>query len=438
MRKIPHLNAVLAAIIYRGSIVSLLPSRNSEMESSNMPEAQKPFPNLQQCLDVESEECIAEAPSQVPSEFDSFILDDVQEELEVTEEEPAEAPIEFSPDLQQSAPVEVEAEIVEEEPELEVEPNVEAQDPEECIDEALTEVPPDLPSSPPIDAEEEAEEDEERFLLWESDYGPPELDPMLEKMPHDDFLAYKRQDISSMYQEPPGSRVEMTPEYNGIGAKFVNMSPERLDLTWDIGEGPPGMMISHPGPFESGDSSTFPNLMFYFIRPTTQQIVCSIKTKPGTSIYYCDPFHKTNKTDPSSGIIWGPVRSMDEMNEEERALYDAALYNREFGKRYEEFTGSPWYGNMPQEPPRHFMHRADYFGQTHTIPTVETRFTSLPPEDQLYHKLSVQEMKRNYTSKIPFAEYREKGIFNITILAGSVAPRIFIIDDFLSHVEADQ
>lgn len=119
-------------------------------------------------------------------------------------------------------------------------------------------------------------------------------------------------------------------------------------------------------------------------------------------------------------------------------MFSSALYNREFGSLYEDFTGSPWYGQFPQETPRHHMHRADYFGQEHTITSVETQFTSLPPEDVLYRKLSVHEMMRNKTSSIPFQEYRKEGKMDITIKAVSVAPRIFQIDDFLSDVEVDQ
>ena len=59
-----------------------------------------------------------------------------------------------------------------------------------------------------------------------------EEEPMLKKMPGLDFKAYVRQDISSMYQEPPGSRTEQTPAFTGQAGKFVNMSPERLDLYW--------------------------------------------------------------------------------------------------------------------------------------------------------------------------------------------------------------
>jgi hypothetical protein len=59
-----------------------------------------------------------------------------------------------------------------------------------------------------------------------------EEDPMLMKMPGLDFKAYRRADISSFYQEPPGFRIEQTPAFTGQAGKFVNTSPERLDLYW--------------------------------------------------------------------------------------------------------------------------------------------------------------------------------------------------------------
>ena len=61
-------------------------------------------------------------------------------------------------------------------------------------------------------------------------------DPMLATMPGEfsHFKAYRRADISSFYQEPPGSRIEQTPSFTGQAGKFVNMSPERLELHWYV------------------------------------------------------------------------------------------------------------------------------------------------------------------------------------------------------------
>jgi len=64
-------------------------------------------------------------------------------------------------------------------------------------------------------------------------------DPMLVSMPGEfsHFKVYRRADISSFYQEPPGSRTERTPAFTGQAGKFVNMSPERLELHWYVRTG---------------------------------------------------------------------------------------------------------------------------------------------------------------------------------------------------------
>jgi hypothetical protein len=151
-----------------------------------------------------------------------------------------------------------------------------------------------------------------------------------------------------------------------------------------------------------------------------------------------NPFFKTDIDDPSAGVLSGPTRSLDDLNGNNRDLYDAATFNQEFAHLYQHFTGgSEWLANFPSKPLQHHIWRADYFGQEHTIQTTETKFTELPPESELT-TLSVQEMKRNVSSPLPFSEYREPGLSNITLTAVSVAPRIFQIDNFLSHVEVDQ
>lgn len=265
-----------------------------------------------------------------------------------------------------------------------------------------------------------------------------EEDPMLAKMPGLDFKAYRRADISSMYRDEPGVRVERTPSFHGQAGKFVNMSPERLDLYYDANEGPPGNFLSTAGPFESTGTATFPDHVFYFIQPRTEEVVCSFRTQKGVSIYYCDPFVANDPSDPSAGVHKGPTLSKLDLDAEQQKLYDSAQFNREFAPMYKNFTGgSEWLGNFPTEPPRHHMWRADYFGQEHHIQTRETHFVELPPEE-LLHRIATKDMRRNTTDSVSLMDYRAPGVMNITIKAVSVAPRIFQIDGFLSDVEVQQ
>lgn len=192
--------------------------------------------------------------------------------------------------------------------------------------------------------------------------------------------------------------------------------------------------------FESCGTATFPDHVFKFVRPATDEVVCSFRMKKGTSVYYCDPFVPYDSNDPSAGILRGPVMDWATvLDNEQRELYQAAQFNRDFAEVYKNFTGgSEWLANYPSQPPRHYMWRADYFGQKHTVQTRETHFHTLPPEDELHH-LSLKEMRRdgkNPTIALP--EYRDQGLLNITLTVVSVAPRIFQIDGFLSEVEVDQ
>ena len=207
----------------------------------------------------------------------------------------------------------------------------------------------------------------------------------------------------------------------------------------DGGYGPPGSFICTTQAFDSCGTATFPGHVFNFVLPGTEEVVCSFRIKKGTSVYFCDPFVPHDASDPSSGILKGPVRDRSSvLDQEQEELYQAAQFNREFGKLYKNFTGgSEWLANYPSQPPRHYMWRADYFGQQHTVQSRETHFVTLPPEDELHH-LSLKEMRRDVTQNITLAEYREPGILNVTLTVVSVAPRIFQIDNFLSEVEVDQ
>jgi prolyl 4-hydroxylase len=274
--------------------------------------------------------------------------------------------------------------------------------------------------------------------LEESDDNQEE-DPMLEKMPGLDFKAYKRADISSFYQEPPGSLSEKTPSFDGQPGKFQNMSPERLDLVWDAGHGPPGSPICQTGPFESCGTSSFPGHVFYFLRPKTHEVVCSFRVTKGYATYYCDPFVPNDSSDPTAGVRTEPQRSLDELTENERKLYDAASFNRVFAPMYKNFTGgSDWLGQFPTQKPKHFMWRADYFGQTHHVQSDESHFVEIPNDPDLLRPLSIPEMKNSPGSpSLRLSEFRETGPLNLTLTVVSVAPRIIAIDGFLSEVEAD-
>lgn len=62
---------------------------------------------------------------------------------------------------------------------------------------------------------------------------PASDDPALKEMPnHDGFKAYVRPDISTFYKEKPGTRKPSSHRFNGLAGKFINMTPEPLNLYW--------------------------------------------------------------------------------------------------------------------------------------------------------------------------------------------------------------
>jgi prolyl 4-hydroxylase len=173
------------------------------------------------------------------------------------------------------------------------------------------------------------------------------------------------------------------------------------------------------------------------MKPKSNEVVCSMHVAAGTSVYYCNPFEETDTNEPSNGIFSGEICSLDTLSDEDRRLYDAAVFNREFAGLYKDFTGgSEWLGHYPTQPPKHWMWRADYFGQEFSVQSEETQFKEIPPAENLKH-LSIVDMKGSQTDPLPFSEYREPGVMNITIKAVSCAPRVFQIENFLSDAEVD-
>jgi hypothetical protein len=45
-------------------------------------------------------------------------------------------------------------------------------------------------------------------------------------------FVYVSPDISTFYQEPPGSRTVLKPKFHGMFGKFINLSPESVRVWW--------------------------------------------------------------------------------------------------------------------------------------------------------------------------------------------------------------
>lgn len=261
------------------------------------------------------------------------------------------------------------------------------------------------------------------------------LDPKLKNMtftlPGEDepriFEAYTKADISSFYQEPPGSRHEMIPYFRGMAAKFVNLSPTYLALYWN--DGKRGMLVGDLPPFQAIGTASHPSHQFFICpKGKPNEKLLTIHMKHGQNLYVYNPYELD-------------TLKVEDLNQKQRTLYDLQMNNLFFAKQYKKFTGRDWLSLYGQaKKPIHKMWPADFFGQTHWVQTRETHFVEEPPEKKLVH-LTENEMDRNRIFNRDFRgleKYRSKDKWlNMTLKVISCEPRVFEIEGFLSKTEVD-
>ncbi len=81
-----------------------------------------------------------------------------------------------------------------------------------------------------------------------------------------------------------------SPHFNGQAGKFVNLTPDRLNLYWDSGRGR-GHFTGPVNGFEATGTATFPSHNFFFGKTDNpNDALCRFKVKPKISTYYCNPY----------------------------------------------------------------------------------------------------------------------------------------------------
>jgi len=287
-----------------------------------------------------------------------------------------------------------------------------------------------------------AEEDVSQTCSWTS----TERDPALKEMVYDvgdgpqTFMAYVEPPVESFYRNsdaPSTSRV--TPKFNGLAGKFINMSNKPLDFYWESSPGGAIHLMSHYEPFSTDGTGTFPGHRFFFALeedPNARVKEFVVENYP-ENLYVYDPY-----------LVEGdPVQTeknlKQNLNKSERMQYEKWRKTLSFNEQYRNFTGRSYlanYGDQPRNPPSHFMWRADYFGQEHWVTTRETQFDRLPPVDELEPivKTGTNRILRDSDPRI-LEEYRVKDqpYLNMTLKVLSVIPRTFEISNFLSQTEVD-
>jgi len=246
------------------------------------------------------------------------------------------------------------------------------------------------------------------------------------------FQAYVIPDVSTFYQEPLGSREKKKPSFGGFGMKFINLSPKTIALFWDDRKG--GMEIANVGPFQAVGTATFSSHTFFCKDKTSKnpdEILQKFPMHYGQNLYVYDAF------------ALGHANSKD-LNKQEIALYKLQYENLQFGELYKNFTGREWLALYPSKPkPIYPMWNADYFGQEHWVATNQVHYLEEPPSS-LLKMVTERELRRRHdgtsTSDLDLSlePYRAKEKYlNLTLKVLSCAPRVFEIQNFLSHAEVD-
>ncbi|KAL7484637.1 hypothetical protein ACHAW6_010272 [Cyclotella cf. meneghiniana] len=258
-------------------------------------------------------------------------------------------------------------------------------------------------------------------MAFDIGYGPQEIP------------AYVQPDVSTFYRLQPGERKPTTPKHNGWAAKFVNMSNKRVRLFWDPMNGGPGSLIANIEPYCAAGTASFPTHAFYMTPVDDESVrLASWAVSPPQSVYFYDPITVDGDEEATQ-------RNLDRLSHEDFELYQRHVDNREFSKRYFEFTGREYLSFYPRARPSHKIWRADYFGQEHWVTTKETHFIAMPEESELgpVKEIGSQRILKESDPRI-LQQYRSPEPFlNLTLKVLSCAPRAFEIDNFLSQTEVD-
>ena len=288
--------------------------------------------------------------------------------------------------------------------------------------------------------------------------------------------------LSSAVQSsrPSYNAIPASLSFTGYAAKFINLSPNALNLYWDGGRKPDGtfhtVLVGTLPSMESIGTATFPGHQFH-ITPTSNSdhVLQRWTVTEDEPILYHDPL--------------GDMSTLDRVREIEKWTLDGKwnarmsfqrdtwLIDRSFGRDYLVRTKTNWLSNFPH--PYHtsrvdgvnggddggaltnvdtrttamedglHMWQADYIDQIHTLVTSNLYFTSLPEglarlvKDD-YHPVTDElrrlEMRRHQSNSL---KKKDGAVDNsnvdttmqLTLRVLSVAPRVFEVKRFLSPVE---
>ncbi|KAL9186020.1 hypothetical protein ACHAXT_005258 [Thalassiosira profunda] len=273
--------------------------------------------------------------------------------------------------------------------------------------------------------------------------------------------VYKEPHVSTFYRskhdtaerEPNYGMPPASLTFTGYAMKFVNLSPQPLNLYWDGGRIASGssragemhtVLVGTVPAFESIGTASFPGHSFY-LAPTydkEHQLKRWAATEDEPILYY-DPLEDLPSKEQRERLA--------KLTAKQRFARDAWAVDRTFGRDYLIKTGRVWLANFPQpyvsanEELGLHMWQADYIGQTHTIQTSNLYFTSLP---QSLERLTrddylpeAEERRRLERKPLQSSSLKQKGAnsddatMQLNLKVRSVAPRVLEAKKFLSPTE---
>lgn len=187
-----------------------------------------------------------------------------------------------------------------------------------------------------------------------------------------------------------------TLSFTGFAAKFINLSPKPILLYWDGNGDGVRSLVGEISPFEAISTATTPGQSFSIspIFDHTIEYERWILTADDPIMYY-EPKNKN-------------ILSSTELQ-----LYNIQLLNKEFAKHYQIHSKRPWLAHFPRSFPIHPMYDAHYFGQI--------------------HRISKQQPQQDNDNASP--NNNDDSFYSLSVV--SVTPRVFAIDNFMSHEECD-
>jgi len=204
------------------------------------------------------------------------------------------------------------------------------------------------------------------------------------------FEVYIQPNLTSMTRSSTPVQAK-TPRFNGLAAKFFNMSPDTVMLYWDPMTGREPTLISRLTPFYTAGTASFPghnflvtpvNYNFASNRKVLQRFVVS----EGISNYYYDPLNNPNDTEETN-------LNLATLTLKQYEMYEKMKRTQNFNIEYKKVTGREYLSHFPRQKPAHFMWPADYFGQSHWVTSPEVHFLQLPEPKDL-HSITTYGKKR--------------------------------------------